>query len=200
MVLRRARSILDLYRCLFAPVALIGVIHIIGGAAVLYAPKAVDVTQLAGIVMLVGRHPMLIALGLIVVGAMAISARVTEISPLARTWLVVPQQAVLLVQLVGVVMAASAGAYPDGYIPVPGDWRASLGFITGDQAALLVLCLSHTIEMFWMKAFPTLAEYERMVARNLTLALELQEARQALALRSQTAMWEDWTEEMKRSA
>jgi hypothetical protein len=198
MALSQARTVLSRYRSLFAPVAMIGVIHIIGGAAVLLAQKAVDVSQLAGIVMLIGRYPILIGVGLIAVGIMAIVARMVDISRGVRTALIVPQQIVLLMQFIGVLIIARTGVFPDGYVPVPGDWYASLWFIASDQAALLVLCLSHTVEFLWLRAIPTFARYEAMIAENVSLAIELREARQALSLREQTAMWEAWTEEMKQ--
>jgi two-component sensor histidine kinase len=76
--------------------------------------------------------------------------------------LIAPQQILLLIQFIGVSIAAWHGAYPDGYVPVPGNWQGSFWFILGDQAALLVLCLSHTFEFITLKAFrvPTPAEYE----------------------------------------
>jgi hypothetical protein len=58
-----------------------------------------------------------------------------------RVALIAPQQILLLIQFISVSVAAWHGAYPDGYVPVPGDWQASFWFILGDQAALLVLCL-----------------------------------------------------------
>jgi hypothetical protein len=197
-MVRHARAVLDLYGCLFAPVAWIGAIHIVGGAAVLYAPKAVDVTQLAGVVTLAGRHPLPIGLTLVAVGVAAVLARMVEMPPRWRTAMAFPQQVMLLVQLIGVLGAAHNGIYPDGYVPIPGDTSGSAAFITGDQAALIVLCLSHTIEMFWLRAIPPLAQYEAMVAENLAMALELQGARRAMALHRQTEMWEDFTEEMKQ--
>ena len=84
------------YRGLFAPVALIGLIHIIGGIAVLLAPQAAYVSQLSGPMMLLP-HPIAIAAGLIVVGVMAISARLVKMSERTRVALIAPQQIVLLI-------------------------------------------------------------------------------------------------------
>ena len=49
----------DVYRGLFAPVALIGLIHIIGGVTVLVAPQAAYVSQLSGLMMLLPHPTML---------------------------------------------------------------------------------------------------------------------------------------------
>jgi len=151
----------EIYRGLFAPVALIGLIHIIGGTAVLFAPQAAYVSQLSGPMMLLPQ-PIAIAVGLIVVGVMAVAARLLKMSEQMRVALIAPQQILLLVQFIGVSVAAWHGAYPDGYVPVPRNWQGSFWFILGDQAALLVLCLSHTFEFITLKAFrvPTPAEYE----------------------------------------
>jgi hypothetical protein len=51
----------------------------------------------------------------------------------------------------GVGIAAWNGAYSDGYVPVAGNWWASFWFILGDQAALIVLALSHTFEFITLK-------------------------------------------------
>ena len=64
----------DSYRGLFAPVALIGLIHIIGGTAVLFAPQAAYVSQLSGPMMLLS-EPIAIAIGLIVLLASKSSLR-----------------------------------------------------------------------------------------------------------------------------
>ena len=73
----------EIYRGLFAPVALIGLIHIIGGTAVLFAPQAAYVSQLSGPMILLS-EPIAIAIGLIVVGVMAIAARLLKMSEQMR--------------------------------------------------------------------------------------------------------------------
>ena len=174
----------DVYRGLFAPVALIGLIHIIGGVAVLVAPQAAYVSQLSG-PMMVLPYPIVIAVGLILVGAMAVAARLLKMSERTRVVLIAPQQIVLLIQLMGVGVAAWNGAYPDGYIPVPGNWWASFWFILGDQAALVVLCLSHTFEFTTLKAFrfTTPAQYEAQLAEKSAFAAALTEERDTLERR-----------------
>jgi two-component sensor histidine kinase len=174
----------EIYRGLFAPVALIGLIHIIGGTAVLFAPQAAYVSQLSGPMMLLS-EPIAIAIGLIVVGVMAIAARLLKMSEQMRVALIAPQQILLTIQFIGVCVAAWHGAYPDGYVPVPGNWQASFWFILGDQAALLVLCLSHTFEFVTLKAFrlPTPAEYEAKLAKKQAAAAVLKQERDELELR-----------------
>jgi hypothetical protein len=174
----------DSYRGLFAPVALIGLIHVIGGIAVLAAPQAAYVSQLSGLTMLLP-HPTAIAVGLILVGVMAVTARLTKMAEQTRAALIAPQQIVLLIQLMGVGVAAWNGAYPDGYVPVPGNWWASFWFILGDQAALVVLCLSHTFEFTTLKAFriTTPAQYEAQLAKKDAVAAALAEERDTLESR-----------------
>jgi hypothetical protein len=87
----------EIYRGLFAPVALIGLIHIIGGTAVLFAPQAAYVSQLSGPMMLLP-EPIAIAIGLIVVGVMAIAARLLKMSEQMRVALIAPQQILLTIQ------------------------------------------------------------------------------------------------------
>jgi len=130
-------------------------------------------------------QPIAIAVGLIVVGVMAVAARLLKMSEAMRVTLIAPQQILLLVQFVGVGIAAWHGAYPDGYVPVPGNWQASFWFILGDQAALLVLCLSHTLEFVTLKAFrlPTLAEHEARLAKRRAETKALRLERDELELR-----------------
>jgi hypothetical protein len=174
----------EIYRGLFAPVALIGLIHIIGGTAVLLAPQAAYVSQLSGPMMLL-RQPIAIAVGLILVAIMAVAARLLKMPEQMRVALIAPQQILLLIQFIGVIVAAWHGAYPDGYVPVPGNWQASFWFILGDQAALLVLCLSHTFKFVTLKAFraPTPAEYEATLAKRRAETKALKEQRDELELR-----------------
>jgi hypothetical protein len=177
----------DTYRVLLAPIALIGLIHVAGGAAVLLAPQAAYVSQLSGLVLLFGLRPLLIAIGLIVVGALAIAAELLFLPPKTRVAFVAPQQLVLLIQALGVGIAAWQGAYPDGYVPVPGDWWASFWFIVGDQAALLLLCLSHTLELFFAGPLSrTHIRYEARLAAEREARLA---AQAALETYQETEFW-----------
>src|SRR5262245_51184063 len=110
------------------------------GRSISPSTQAAYVSQLSGPMMLLAQ-PIAIAVGLIVVGVMSVAARLLKMSEQMRVALIAPQQILLLIQFIGVSVAAWHGAYPDGYVTVPGDWQASFWFILGDQAALLVLCL-----------------------------------------------------------
>jgi hypothetical protein len=140
-----------LLRSLFAPVSVIGAAHVFGGVAVIGAPEAAKVSALAG-PMAMGLSEGWLAVILVSVGVAAIASRVSTVSNRTRLALTIPQQALLLIQFYGVCVAILAGGYPDGYVPVPGNWAASAWFIFGDQAALLAMCLSHTFEVVFLRA------------------------------------------------
>jgi hypothetical protein len=166
---------------LLAPVALIGLVHIVGGGAVLVTPHAAYVSQLAGLLALIP-DPVAIAVVLIVVGAMAVTARLAPMTPQVSAALIAPQQIVLLVQLVGIGIAAASGSYPDGYVPVPGDHWGSVWFIVGDQAALILLCLSHTLDLFFGGTInATKCNYE--------MELDLREVQRRLAIYEEPTKW-----------
>jgi len=67
-----------LFQVMFAPICVIGVIHIIGGLAALFAPGAALVTGLSGLTM-TGAGSAQIAVTLIVVGFLAITARLSAL-------------------------------------------------------------------------------------------------------------------------
>jgi hypothetical protein len=175
-----------LFRSLFAPVSVIGAAHVIGGAAVIAAPEAAKVSGLAG-PMMTGVGPYPLAIILVIVGVLAIWSRMSTLSSKARLALTIPQQAVLLIQLYGVIVAIGMGGYPDGYIPVPGNWWASAWFIAGDQSALIAMCLSHSFEVIFLRAIPP---EERL---QLELKLEREEIKSLqryLAMLKETQFWE----------
>jgi hypothetical protein len=109
----------------------------------------------------------------------------------SREWsnaLVAPQQLVLMIQLGGVLIAVYQGAYPDGYRPAD-DWWGSMWFILADQAPLIAMCLSHTIEL----AFGGLVNAEREYYQR-----ELKETQKALdscnrcwQMQREAKFWED---------
>jgi hypothetical protein len=176
----------SLIRSLFAPVSVIGAAHVIGGVAVIAAPEAAKVSGMAG-PMMTGIGPYPLAIILVVVGVLAIWSRVSTLSPKAKLALTIPQQAVLLIQLYGVIVAILMGGYPDGYIPVPGNWWASAWFIAGDQAALIAMCFSHTFEVVFLRAIPP---EERL---QLELKLEREEIKSLqryLRMLKETQFWE----------
>lgn len=142
-------------RALFAPVSVIGMAHVVGGVAALAAPEAAQVSGLSGVTML-SASPEVTGIMLVAVGGAAIASLFYPTRPDIRTALAVPQQIVLMVQLVGIIMAMINGAYPDGYRPSE-DALAAAWFILADQSPLIAMCLSHTIEM----AFGGLVNVER---------------------------------------
>jgi hypothetical protein len=128
---------------LFAPVCLIGVIHIVMGVIVILSPQSAKVSGLAGFCEV---PPPIIAAVFILAGAIAIWAKLSNLPARPHFLYLVPQQSVLLLQAWGVILAMATGQYPDGYIPA--DTRiASALFILSDQSPMLLLCVSHLIEM-----------------------------------------------------
>lgn len=57
--------------------------------------------------------------------------------------LVIPQQVILLIQAVSILLALWNGHYPDGYVPKSGS-----NFIFVDQLMLLTLIVWHTLEYY----------------------------------------------------
>ena len=137
----------DGWRVAFAPVTLIGLIHIVNGISVVADANSAKVSGLSGLYY-IGITDGPLGILLLVIGAMAVTARVHPgLSRIQQHVLIAPQQTVLTIQLAGVAFSLWNGAYPDGYVPVPGNWWASFWFILSDQAALIFLCLSHTLDV-----------------------------------------------------
>jgi hypothetical protein len=128
---------------LFAPVCLIGVIHIVMGAITIISPQAAKVSGLAGFY---GVPPPVIAIVFILAGAIAIWAKLHSLPSRPHFLYLAPQQSVLFLQAWGVIMAMVAGQYPDGYIPADTRIGSAL-FILSDQSPMLLLCVSHLMEM-----------------------------------------------------
>jgi hypothetical protein len=156
---------------LFAPVCLIGAIHLVMGVIVLLAPQSAKVSGLAGFH---GAPPGIIACIFIATGALAIGAKLRSLPERPHFAFLVPQQSVLLLQAWGVILAMVAGQYPDGYVPADTHLGSAL-FILSDQSPMLLLCISHLMEMiitpwlmdnYWHKQWKT--EYmEKMNAMRL---------------------------------
>jgi hypothetical protein len=173
-------------RSLFAPVSVIGAAHVFGGIAVIGAPQAALVSAMAG-PMMTGINPGLLAIILVTVGVLAILSRVSTASSTVKLALTVPQQTLLLIQLYGVVIAIWVGGYPDGYVPVPGNWAASAWFIFGDQAALIAMCLSHTFEVVFLRAVSP--EEHLQLELNLERA-DHESCQRYLEMLKETQFWE----------
>jgi hypothetical protein len=175
-----------LFRSLFAPVSVIGAAHVIGGVAVIAAPEAAKVSGMAG-PMMTGMPAGLLAIILVSVGVAAVASRLSAVGKSAKLLLTIPQQAVLLIQFYGVVVAVLMGGYPDGYIPVPGNWLASAWFIIADQSALIVMCLSHTFEVVFLRA--VLPEEKLQLELNLERD-EHAACKRYLSMLRETQFWE----------
>jgi hypothetical protein len=132
---------------------------------------------------------------LIMVGALAITARMLPMKEWVSVTLIAPQQLVLLVQLFGIIVALRRGAYPDGYIPVPGDWQASFWFILADQAAWILLCLSHALDMLFSNALRlTQSQYEARLEQEHNALLE---AERKIAVYEEGPKWSNLVNDMK---
>src|SRR5262249_3823662 len=99
------------------------------GRSISPSTQAAYVSQLSEPMMLLAQ-PIAIAVGIIVLGVMSVAARLLKMSEQMRVALIAPQQILLLIQFIGVSVAAWHGAYPDGYVPVPGDCQASFSLAT----------------------------------------------------------------------
>jgi hypothetical protein len=175
----------DLFRCIVAPIGLIGIIHIVGGISILIDPEASHVTALDGLNAL---PPLPTALVLLLVGALAVAAR-SSLVP--RSWekpCIIPQQMVLLVQLMGVIGAIYAGRYPNGHMPIEGDYLASAAFILSDQLPWIMLCLSHTVELVFADCLLARVRnyYEAQLEQEHSA---LMQAEKLLAMQNETKFW-----------
>jgi hypothetical protein len=143
MIEKTAKDSRDLFRCVVAPIGLIGLIHILGGITILASNDAAYITSVIG---LGAMPPALMGVVLLTVGLFAVGARIGLVPrEHERAW-ILPQEIVLLVQLVGIAGTVYAGVYPNGHIPVEGSYWGSVFFILSDQAPWILLCVSHTVE------------------------------------------------------
>jgi hypothetical protein len=182
------------YRCVTAPIALIGIVHVAGGVAIAIVPEAEKVSALSG-PMMMGFPPWVMAVILIGVGIAAIYSQMPWLKNETR----ILTQFLLLVQFVGIVDALLRAAYPDGYIPVPGDAWASRWFIFADQAALIAFCLSHTFEVIAAKVLriPTRREFELRLLEKMELDRELAAVKKQLTLYKDTTFWMGLTKDLE---
>jgi hypothetical protein len=129
---------------------LVGIAHIISGVAVLMTADAVNVTPLATLHLVANRFGYTNGFAgavLILAGMMAVIGGNLRYD--FHRWfygtLFLPQQVLLVLQVVSICTALGVGKYPDGYIPVGGAW-----FILTDQIWAWVLAVCHSI---WLAAF-----------------------------------------------
>jgi hypothetical protein len=178
---------------MFAPVAVIGVIHIIAGLSALFAPGSTLTTGMYGL-MASGASPAQVAITLIAVGFLAITARLSAARQDIRMFMITPQQIVLLVQAIGVLVVIANGYYPDGYHPA-NTLAESRWFILGDQAPWLVLCMAHVIDMmFGHRITLTRVQYENELAEK---DREVQVLRNEVELNSAHRAWQNFTKDMQ---
>jgi hypothetical protein len=177
----------NLFRCLVAPIGLIGVIHVVGGLAILFTGTASMVTSLTGF----GIFPEAVkGLIFIAVGLLAIAARALRMSKTLENFLIAPQQMVLLVQFVGIMAALYNGVYPNGHQPIPGDYLGSVMFMLSDQLPWMMLCLSHTIEWLFADSLVKriIAYYEAKIAAERATVMQ---AERLLVMQAETKFWEE---------
>jgi hypothetical protein len=175
----------DLYRCLVAPIGLIGVIHVVGGVAILLTEKAAFVTSLTGFGFL---DPFGKAIMLILVGVLAIAARTRFVPDHAERACIIPQQIVLLIQLGGILQAIFLGQYPNGHTPVEGDYWASVWFIVADQMPWIMLCCSHTAELLFADCLVKRVTqyYENKIAAERATVMQ---AERLLSMQQEAKFW-----------
>jgi hypothetical protein len=124
-----------MYYAIFA----IGIVHVCSGISIAISPRSALVTPLAEFLSLAGAATAPI---LIIVGFIAIASNF--VPDFFRLPLIVPQQAVLTIQLCSLILTLSNGYYPDGYIPNT-DWPRL--FIFNDQIWAIFCCVFHTWEV-----------------------------------------------------
>jgi hypothetical protein len=124
-----------------AVTTLVGIAHIICGIAVLVDPVALNVTPLAALASM--DNPLLAGVMLIVVGILAVLA--CNMAFAMNVLMLLPQQALLILQIWSISTVLITGQYPDGYLPSGGSW-----FILTDQIWPWLLTVSHS---GWLAAF-----------------------------------------------
>jgi hypothetical protein len=120
---------------------LVGIAHIICGIAVLVDPVALNVTPLAALASM--GSPFFAGVMLIVVGVMAVLA--CNMAFAMNVLMLLPQQALLILQIWSISLVLITGQYPDGYLPSGGSW-----FILTDQIWPWLLTVTHS---GWLAAF-----------------------------------------------
>lgn len=124
---------------------LVGVVHLVAGIGVLIQPTALLVTPFASLVQItvwLGTPTQAAGTVMVLAGAMAIFAasRWRALNGWQAILMFLPQQLLLMLQLMSITMALVEGHYPDGYVPAGGAW-----FILTDQMWAWVLAISHSL-------------------------------------------------------
>jgi hypothetical protein len=175
----------DLFRCVVAPIGLIGIIHVLCGAAMIFEPTAAYITGVYGFGFM---DPLLKGLLLIFVGALAVIARTGLVERKYEKAWIIPQQLILVWQLYGIAFAVWGGVYPNGHEPVAGSYWGSMIFIISDQMPWIMLCLSHTVELVFADCL--LARVRNYYEARLKQEHEaLMQAERQLAMHNETQFW-----------
>jgi hypothetical protein len=124
---------------MYYAIFIIGIAHVLSGVSILISPHAAMVTPLAELLALAGPAT---ASVLIVAGCAAIFSQFVPDG--FKVGLIVPQQAIITIQIGSLVLTLIHGHYPDGYVPST-DWPRL--FILNDQIWALSCGIFHTWEV-----------------------------------------------------
>jgi hypothetical protein len=184
-MVRRLKDSRDLFRCLVAPIGLIGIIHVLCGVTMILEPEGGYISGVYGFG-LMGSFPK--GVMLVIVGGLAIAARIGPVPRELERAFTMPQQVVLLWQLCGIVLSVWSGVYPNGHEPVPGSYWGSVIFILSDQMPWLMLCLSHTVELVFADCLLARVRnhYEALLQEE---RISLMRAEKLLAMYNETQFW-----------
>jgi hypothetical protein len=175
----------DLFRCVVAPIGLIGIIHVICGVTMIFVPNAGYITGVYGFGLMDSFSK---GVMLIFVGGLAVIARTGLVERKYEKACIIPQQLILVWQLYGIAFAVWGGVYPNGHEPVAGSYWASVIFILSDQMPWIMLCLSHTVELVFADCL--LAKVRNYYEARLKQEHEaLMQAEKQLAMHNETQFW-----------
>jgi hypothetical protein len=184
-MINRLKDSRDMFRCIVAPIGLIGIIHVLCGITMILEPEASLITGVYGFGLM---GPFAKGVILILVGGLAIAARVGMCPRDLENAFIVPQQLVLVWQLYGILFAVWGGVYPNGHEPIAGSYWGSMVFILSDQMPWVMLCLSHTVELVFADCLLAKVRnhYEGLLKEE---RLSLMQAEKLLAMHNETQFW-----------
>lgn len=120
--------------------------HIASGILIFLNFNAIKVTPLAFLKVIPIPQPFNGTI-LILASLLVFAAYVTNTNKNVKPWitltLLLPQQFLLLLSLISILLAVATGTYPDGYSPQGGGI-----FILADQLWMLTICIWHTVEYY----------------------------------------------------
>jgi len=119
----------------------VAIIHFLWGVIVLLTPDVLHITAIHEFTHLFGSQ-LNVALAMFLVAGCAHIGVFTKLkTTLWGVFLLLPQQAALLLTLWGILVSVASSQYPDGYN------QTSL-FILADQIPLALICVFHTLAIF----------------------------------------------------